>query len=96
MYNKKYRLEKIEEFNGHNYIYDDMEGNVCYLAYFKEGERGWFLHETNGLEALFMSAYRIHTSPVESVEYLEDAVIVKTRNTRFTFRLIGDEEVGYA
>lgn len=39
MYNKKYRLEKIEEFNGHNYIYDDMEGNVCYLAYFKEGER---------------------------------------------------------
>ena len=91
MYDKKYKLEKIEEFNEHNYIYDDMEGNVCYLAYFKEGERGWFLHETNGLESLFMSAHRIHTSPVESVEYLEDAVIVKTRNTRFTFRLISDK-----
>lgn len=91
MYNKKYILEKIEEFNEHNYIYDDMEGNVCYLAYFKEGERGWFLHETNGLESLFMSAHRIHTSTVENVEYLEDAVIVKTRNTRFTFRLIDNK-----
>lgn len=40
MYSKKYRLEKIEEFNGHNYIYDDMVGSICHPAYFKVGERG--------------------------------------------------------
>lgn len=88
MYSKKYRIEKLEEFNGHNYIYDDIEDHVCYLAYFKIGERGWFLHETNDL---FMSAHRIHTSIVKSVEYVDDKVIVETRNTRFTFKMIDSE-----
>ena len=92
MYDKKYILEKIEEFNRHNHIYDDMEGKVCYPAYFKVGERGWFLYET--VEYLpfgyFTSAHRIHTSTVENVEYLDSCVVVKTHNTRLTFKLIVD------
>ena len=28
MYNKKYLIEKIEEFNDHNPIYDDLEGKL--------------------------------------------------------------------
>ena len=40
MYNKKYYLDKVEEFNEHNPIYEDIEGNVCYLAYLNVGERG--------------------------------------------------------
>lgn len=92
MYNKKYKLEKIEEFNGHNYIYDGVEGNICYPAYFNVGERGWFLYiEDNGWREY---AHRIHTSIVKNVEYFDDMeyeddyIIVETENTRFTFRLI--------
>lgn len=91
MYNKKYRLEKIEEFNRHNFIYDNVEGSTCFLAYFNVGERGWFLQETENYG--FVSAHRIHTSKVNSVEYLEDQVVVETQNTRFTFRLISGKEI---
>lgn len=28
-------------------VRDDMEGSICYLAYFNVGERGWFLYEAN-------------------------------------------------
>ena len=86
MYDKKYCLEKIEEFNRHNYIYEDAEESVCYPAYFKVGDRGWFLIETN--EHGFISAHRIHTTVVKSVEYVEDVIIVETQNTKFTFRVI--------
>lgn len=85
MYNKKYRIEKIEEFGRHNIIYDDIEGNICYLAYLNVGERGWFLHE---ISDWFDSAHRIHTSIIKSVEYFDDKIVVETQNTRFTFRLI--------
>ena len=90
MYNKKYRLENIEEFNGHNFVYDDIEGAICYPAYFNVGERGWFLYETRGLDSWFTSAHRIHTSIVEIVEYLDDKIIVETQNTRFVFVLISN------
>ena len=33
MYNKKYILEKIEESNGHNSIYDGVEGRIAYDAF---------------------------------------------------------------
>lgn len=82
MYNKKYILENIEEFNKHNPVYDDAEGRICYLAYLNIGERGWFLCEKDDW---FESVHRIHTSTIKNVEYLEDQVIVETRNTRFTF-----------
>lgn len=90
MYNKKYRLENIEEFNGHNYIYDDMLGKVCYLVYLNIGERGWFLWEDDDL---FSAPHRIHTSTVKDVKYAEDKVIVATNNTKFTFALIVNREV---
>ena len=87
MYNKKYRVETIEEFNGHNSIYDDMEGCVAYPAYFNVGERGWFLYiEDAG--GWFERAHRIHTSLIKNVEYSDDKIVVATENTRLTFALI--------
>lgn len=85
MYNKKYIIEKIEEFNHHNPIYDGVEGRVAYPAYFNVGERGWFLWIDDWLVKEF--AHRIHTSVIESVKYLDHMIIVETMNTRFTFRL---------
>ena len=86
MYNKKYRLEKVEEFNEHNHIYDDIGDSTCYPAYFNVGERGWFLYEDDW----FGTAHRIHTSTVNDVEYNDNQVIVTTRNTRLTFTLIDE------
>ena len=86
MYNKKYILEKIEEFNRHNFIYEGVEGSICYPAYFNVGERGWFLYiEDNGWSEY---AHRIHTSTVQDVEYTRgNQIIVTTKNTKFTFAL---------
>ena len=86
MYNKKYRLEKIEEFGEHNSVYDSMEGSVCYPAYFNVGERGWFLCEDDWNYKM----HRIHTSAVTDVEYNDNQVVVTTRNTRLTFTLINE------
>ena len=88
MYNKKYILEKIEEFNRPNFIYEGVEGSICYPAYFNAGERGWFLYIEDG--GWYEYAHRIHTTIVESVEYTNDEIIVKTHNTRFVFRLVND------
>lgn len=89
MYSKKYRLEKIEEFNRHNPIYDDMEGCICYPVYFNIGERGWFLHETDDW---FDLPHRVHTSKVKNVEYFNGTIIVETKNTKFIFiEVKGDE-----
>ncbi len=86
MYNKKYYLEKIEEFNGHNPIYDDIEGVVCYPAYLNIGERGWFLYIEDGWFKEY--AHRIHTSVIKDVVYTDNQVLVETQNTKFTFTLI--------
>ncbi len=83
MYNKKYYLEKIEEFGKHNFIYDNVEGSVCYLAYLNPGERGWFLYIED--DGWYEHAHRIHTSTIKTVEYVDHGVIVKTQNTKFTF-----------
>lgn len=89
MYNIKYRLEKIEEFNGHNPIYDNIEGRVCYPAYLNVGERGWFLYiEDNGWHEY---AHRIHTSVIKDVVSTRcNQIIVTTQNTKFTFTAIID------
>ena len=84
MYNKKYRLEKIEEFNKHNPIYDDIMGKICYPAYFNIGERGWFLYIEDGL----FIAHRLHTSVIENVIYANDGIVVVTQNTKFAFKLV--------
>ena len=86
MYNKKYFLQ-IEELGIHNRIYDDVDENcICYLAYLNVGERGWFLYQ-NPYSYL---AHRIHTSVIESVEYLDNGntIVVTTQNTKFTFRIV--------
>ena len=87
MNNKKYRLEKIEEFGKHNDIYDNVVNSICYLAYFNVGERGWFLYETN---YWLDSTHRVSTSTVKNVEYFDDKVIVETQNTKLTFKLINN------
>lgn len=88
-HDKKYILEEIKEFGKqHNVIYDDIEGKVCFLAYLKVGERGWFLYESDGLESWFLAAHRIHTSIVKKLVYTEDKVFVETENTRFVFKMI--------
>lgn len=86
MYDKKYCLEKIEEFNKHNPIYEDAEGTTCYPAYLKVGKRGWFLCDYGD----WFGCHRVHTSVIENVEYLDERIIVKTQNTRLTFKLIND------
>lgn len=87
MYNKKYRIEKIEEFGRHNPLYDDMEGLTCYLVYLNPGERGWFLYEQHD----FLNyPHRVHTSIIKDVVYADDQVIVTTQNTRFIFVLEGN------
>ena len=89
MYNKKYRLNNIEEFNKHNPIYDNMHGNICYLAYLNVGERGWFLHEDKN--DWFGMPHRIHTSVIKDVEYTRgNQVIVTTQNTKFTFTVVNE------
>lgn len=92
MYSKKYIIEKIEEFNGHNDIYDGVGGRIAYPAYFHVGERGWFLWIEECLYDWYREhAHRVHTSVIQSVEYLDDGgIIVETRNTRLTFRLVSE------
>lgn len=85
MFNKKYCLDNIEEFNKHNPIYDDVEGQICYLAYLNVGERGWFLYEDD-----WLGCHRIHTSVIKDIEYTDNQVIVATQNTKFTFTLINE------
>lgn len=84
MHNKKYRLEQLEEFNGHNPLYDNVRlGCICYLAYLMIGERGWFMYETGDP---YDPPHRIHTSTIYDVKYRGELVVVTTHNTRFTFR----------
>ena len=88
MYNKKYYCSKIVNLSGYNNpIHDEIIGNVCYLAYFNVGERGWFLHESD-----WCYGNRIHTSVIKNVEYTDNQVIVTTQNTKYVFDLIIENE----
>jgi hypothetical protein len=82
MYNKKYILTKIEQFNRPNPIYLDMQGCVCFPVYFNVGERGWFLYDADDCSDYL---HRVHTSVVKSVDYIYDMIIVETKNTRYEF-----------
>lgn len=87
MYNKKYRLQNIET-ERKNPMHTEILGKVCYLAYFKVGERGWFLCDT---EEAFDPVHRIHTSDVKDVQYTRgNQVIVSTENTKYVFEVILD------
>ena len=89
MYNEKYCIEKIEEFNRHNPIYEGIEGSVCFPAYLNVGERGWVLYIRD--DWFDPTPHRLHTSIIKSVVYTSDnRIIVETENTRFTFALFTD------
>lgn len=88
MYNKKYRLVEIEELGRPNYIYLEMKGCVCYLAYFNPGEQGWYLYEKK--DECNCWHHRVHTSIIKEVEYLDDTVVVTTQNTKLTFEVISE------
>lgn len=84
MYNKKYRLQNIET-ECKNPVHAKILGKVCYLAYFKVGERGWFLCDT---EEAFDPVHRIHTSEIKDVQYCgasNTRIVVVTANTTYTF-----------
>ena len=91
MYSKKYRLQSIETAN-ENPIHGEILGKVCYLAYFKVGERGWFLCDTEASSDRHV--HRIHTSEVKVVEYhtRSHRVIVYTENTKYVFGVVSDGE----
>ena len=88
MYSKKFRLADIRIQSERNKgFYDSIKGNICYLGFFKIGERGWFLvDEMQGFEPV----HRIHTSEVKDVKYEENGnIIVVTENTTYTFEIEG-------
>lgn len=87
MYSKKYRLTDIVRKNTRgSFPYGSIVGKVCYLGYFKIGERGQFLcDEMQGFEPV----HRIHTSDIKDVKYEENGdVVVTTENTEYKFELI--------
>lgn len=92
MYNKKYRFDKIEEFNHYNPIYEGMEGRICYPAYLNPGERGWILYENEVNDWMpVIVPHRLHTSVIKNVEYIvgdELGIVITTENTRFTLKSI--------
>lgn len=89
MFDKKYRIVSIES-KKFNPVHDDMRESVwCCPAYFKVGERGWFLFMENGTFVLF--AHRVHTSPVKEVIYEENRITVQTENTTYVFEVMEDE-----
>ena len=88
MYSEKFRLKDIVRSDKRNEeFYKSIRGKVCYLAYLKTGERGWFLcDEMQGFDPV----HRIHTSIVRDVFRDEDGdVVVCTDNTIYVFELVG-------
>ena len=88
MHNKKYRLKSIATENMTD-LHKNILGKVCYLAFFRVGERGWFLCDT---EELMHPVHKIHTSCVKDVKYTRgNQVVVSTENTLYVFEVILDE-----
>lgn len=83
LYNKKYKLEKIEQHHHYNPIYEGMEGCTCYLAYLNPGERGLLLYVRDDL--FDTTPHRLHTSVIQYVAYNDNTITVKTHNTTLTF-----------
>lgn len=84
MYNRKYKLTGLDS-RRNTYVHTECLHKVCYLAYFNDGERGWFLCDVD--DGTEHPVHRIHTSKVRSVKYLDggNKVIVNTENTNYEF-----------
>lgn len=80
MYSKKYRL--VLQETGENMQRKIECNKLCYLAYLKPGDRGWFLIELDDGPEF---PHRIRTSIVEAVQYHENKVVVTTENSRYVF-----------
>lgn len=89
---EKYRAIEVDS-KKRRYLHIAVEGSVCYLAYFKVGERGWFLYEDDDP---FSPPHRIHTSEVQEVNLIidnEDTIVeVITENTTYKFKQIQSED----
>lgn len=88
MYSKKYRLEKIEQFGGHNPTYDNKLGCICYPAYLRIGERGWLLIDYMAEGEWMVYPHRLHTSIIKNVEYTDGRIVITTEHTRLTLKEI--------
>lgn len=86
-YDRKYRASV--ESKEPREVHEEINGAICYPAYFKEGERGLFLFETNDI---FTPIHRLQTSKVMRVEYFNNGLTIDTENTRYIFELCDDEE----
>lgn len=90
-YNKKYRAVSVKTSEPRE-VHNNVEGKICYPAYFKVGERGWFLCEMS--DVLFPTpVHRIHTSTVQKVEYYDNGLTVYTENTTYEFAEVYDDEI---
>lgn len=86
MFNRRYRLKEIISKTGvEEKDKEDFLGKICYPAYFKVGENGWFLCETDGCT---YAPDRIRTSGVEKIEWNCTDFTVETENTIYKFMQI--------
>ena len=88
-FDKKYRAVSVES-ERFNPLHDMVRDSVCcYPAYFKVGERGWFLLvEDTGSEYI---THKAHITPIQDVVYEENRITVQTVNTKYAFEVIGEE-----
>ena len=89
MFDKKYRVVSVEskKFNPmHERV---RESFCCYPAYFKIGERGWFLFiEGCGYDYF---SHKVHTTRVKDVIYTENRITVMTENTEYIFEVMEND-----
>lgn len=87
---KKYRVS-VTTSGEPREVHDNVQGKVCYPAYFKVFERGWFLCEMS--DVLFPTpVHRIHTSCVQNLELTDKGFIVHTANTKYEFTEITEDD----
>ena len=86
MFNYRYRLKEIiSKTDVEAKDKEDFLGKICYPAYFKVGENGWFLCETDGCT---YAPDRIRTSEVKNVGWDGTNFTVETVNTIYKFEQI--------
>lgn len=91
MFSTKYHIESIEEFSKSNPMHDEIMGKICYPAYFKVGERGIFLVDTEK-EPIIFRYDRILTSLVKEVVTNRDGgFTVTTKNSKYIFKAVMEE-----
>lgn len=89
MHSQKYRLVKIDTERP-QLVHTSILNKICYIAYLKVGERGWFLCEVVDEIEL---PHRIHTSEIQNIEYTcDNQVVVSTENTRYVFKVVSNEQ----